>query len=41
MCTMDFKICPDGTPAPVPVGGCCPSLTACDTVEVPRMKTTH
>jgi len=28
-CTMDLKICPDGTPAPVPVGGCCPSLSAC------------
>jgi len=28
-CTMDFKVCPDGTPAPVPVGGCCPSLSAC------------
>jgi len=30
-CTMDLKICPDGTPAPVPAGGCCPSLTACGT----------
>jgi len=29
MCTMDLKICPDGTRAPVPVGGCCPSLSAC------------
>jgi len=28
-CTMDLKICPDGTPAPVPVGGCCQSLSAC------------
>ncbi|UJR23457.1 hypothetical protein I4U23_026460 [Adineta vaga] len=28
-CTMDLKICPNGTPAPVPVGGCCPSLSAC------------
>jgi uncharacterized membrane protein len=28
-CTMDLKICPDGTPAPIPVGGCCPSLSAC------------
>ncbi|CAF3511907.1 unnamed protein product [Rotaria sordida] len=26
---MALKICPDGTPAPVPVGGCCPSLSAC------------
>jgi riboflavin transporter FmnP len=30
-CTMDLKICPDGTPAPVPVDGCCPSLSACKT----------
>jgi len=30
-CTMDLKICPDGTPAPIPVGGCCPSLSACKT----------
>ena len=28
-CTMDIKICPDGTRAPIPVGGCCPSLNAC------------
>jgi len=28
-CTMDLKVCPDGTPAPIPVGGCCPSLSAC------------
>jgi len=28
-CTMDLKICPDGTSAPVPVGECCPSLSAC------------
>jgi riboflavin transporter FmnP len=28
---MDFKVCPDGTAAPVPVGQCCPSLTACKT----------
>ncbi|CAF2425443.1 unnamed protein product [Rotaria sp. Silwood2] len=28
-CTMDLKICPDGTRAPVPAGGCCPSLSAC------------
>jgi len=30
-CTMDLKICPDGRPAPVPAGGCCPSLSACKT----------
>jgi len=30
-CTMDLKICPDGTPAPVPADGCCPSLSACKT----------
>jgi len=30
-CTMDLKICPNGTRAPVPVGGCCPSLSACKT----------
>ena len=30
-CTMDLKICPDGTPAPIPVGECCPSLKACKT----------
>jgi len=28
-CTMQLIMCPDGTPAPVPVGGCCPSKTAC------------
>ena len=28
-CTMDLKICPDGSRAPVPPGGCCPSLSAC------------
>jgi len=28
-CTMDLKICPDGTLAPVPADGCCPSLAAC------------
>ncbi len=28
---MDLKICPDGTPAPVPADSCCPSLTACKT----------
>jgi len=32
-CTMDLKICPDGTPAPVPAGGCCPSLSACRTTS--------
>ncbi|CAF4258014.1 unnamed protein product, partial [Rotaria sp. Silwood2] len=26
---MDLKVCPDGTPAPVPIGECCPSLKAC------------
>jgi len=30
-CTMDLKICPDGTRAPVPEGECCPSLKACKT----------
>jgi len=34
MCTMDIKICPDGKRAPVPVGGCCPSLSACNTVQL-------
>jgi riboflavin transporter FmnP len=34
-CTMDLKVCPDGTPAPVPVGGCCPSLSACKTTISP------
>ncbi|CAF3640163.1 unnamed protein product [Rotaria sordida] len=29
ICTMDLKICPDGTPAPIPVDECCPSLKAC------------
>ncbi|CAF1357092.1 unnamed protein product [Rotaria sordida] len=29
VCTMDLKICPDGTPAPIPVDECCPSLKAC------------
>jgi len=33
-CTMDLKICPDGTRAPIPVGGCCPSLSACRKVEI-------
>ena len=28
-CGFDSKICPDGTRAPVPPGGCCPSLRAC------------
>ena len=28
-CTTDLKICPDGTPAPITVGECCPSFTAC------------
>jgi len=34
-CTMDVKICPDGSRAPVPVGGCCPSLSACKTPVKP------
>ncbi|CAF1240340.1 unnamed protein product [Adineta ricciae] len=34
MCTMVFLVCPDGTPAPVPVGGCCPSLSACKNTGV-------
>ncbi|CAF1349087.1 unnamed protein product [Rotaria sordida] len=29
VCTMDLKICPDGTPVPIPVDECCPSLKAC------------
>jgi len=33
-CTMDLKVCPDGTRAPIPVGGCCPSLSACRKVEI-------
>jgi endonuclease III-like uncharacterized protein len=33
-CTMDLKVCPDGTPAPVPAGECCPSLKACKTASV-------
>jgi hypothetical protein len=33
-CTMDLKICPDGKPAPVPVGGCCPSLSACNDIKL-------
>ncbi|CAF3426383.1 unnamed protein product [Rotaria sp. Silwood1] len=28
-CTMNLQICPDGTRAPIPAGGCCPSLSAC------------
>jgi hypothetical protein len=32
-CTMDLKVCPDGTPAPVPAGECCPSLKACKPVN--------
>jgi hypothetical protein len=28
---MDLKICPDGTPARVPAGECCPSYKACAT----------
>jgi len=32
-CTMDLKICPNGRPAPIPVGGCCPSLSACKNIE--------
>jgi riboflavin transporter FmnP len=28
-CTMVFLVCEDGTPAPVPAGSCCPSLSAC------------
>jgi len=27
-------MCPDGTPAPIPAGGCCPSLTACKEFNV-------
>jgi len=34
MCTMVFLTCPDGTPAPVPIDGCCPSLSACRQVAV-------
>ncbi|CAF1092414.1 unnamed protein product [Didymodactylos carnosus] len=28
-CTMQLIMCPDGKPAPIPVGGCCPSKAAC------------
>jgi hypothetical protein len=35
-CTMSIKICPDDTLAPVPVGGCCPSLAACRTASKSR-----
>jgi len=28
-CTMNFLVCADGTPAPIPADGCCPSLSAC------------
>ncbi|CAF3302057.1 unnamed protein product [Rotaria socialis] len=34
-CSLDLKICPDGSLAPIPVGGCCPSLSACKTVVSP------
>jgi len=34
MCTMNVQICPDGTRAPVPLGGCCPSLSACKKVQL-------
>jgi len=33
-CTMVFLTCPDGTPAPVAAGACCPSLSACKTTAV-------
>jgi len=33
---MDLKICPDGKPAPVPVGECCPSYKACNTASISR-----
>ncbi len=36
-CTKDLKICPDGTRAPIPIGGCCPSLSACKTHPIERM----
>ena len=26
---MVFLTCPDGRPAPIPAGGCCPSISAC------------
>jgi endonuclease III-like uncharacterized protein len=35
-CTMDLKICPNGKPAPVPAGECCPSLKACKTAARSR-----
>jgi hypothetical protein len=31
---MVMQICPDGTRAPIPAGGCCPSLRACKTTAV-------
>jgi len=31
---MDLKVCPDGTPAPIPAGECCPSLKACASLIV-------
>ncbi|CAF0819194.1 unnamed protein product [Adineta steineri] len=34
-CIMSFQVCPDGTPAPVPADGCCPSLSACKAVVTP------
>ncbi|CAF0750486.1 unnamed protein product [Adineta steineri] len=34
-CIMSFQVCPDGTPAPVPADGCCPSTSACKAIEAP------
>jgi uncharacterized membrane protein len=33
-CSMVFLTCPDGTPAPVAAGQCCPSISACKTTAV-------
>ncbi|CAF3358261.1 unnamed protein product [Rotaria sp. Silwood1] len=37
-CPMNILTCSDGTPAPVPVGGCCPSLSACKNIDVDPIK---
>ncbi|CAF3336244.1 unnamed protein product [Rotaria sp. Silwood1] len=37
-CPMNILTCSDGTPAPVPVGGCCPSLSACKNIDVGPIK---
>jgi uncharacterized membrane protein len=37
-CTLNFQICADGTPAPIPAGSCCPSLSACNHVVIAPIK---